>query len=499
MATQSHKLHFILFPLMAPGHMIPMKDIAKLLAQRGVVVTMITTPLNAKRFSPTIDRATESGLEIHLVEIRFPSSEAGLPEGCENLDSLPSLDLASNFFVALGLLQKQVGDLFEELEPRPNCLISDMGLPWTTQIAEKFRIPRIVFHGTCCFSLLCSHNIVSSKILDSLSSDSEQFEVPNLPDSIRLRKFQVTGSTKRDSSAIKDVTDQIRAAEKTSFGVVVNSFQELEAAYVKEYSKAKGERVWCIGPVSLCNKNGLDLVDRGNKASINEQDCLKWLNSQEPGSAIYASLGSLSRLIAPQMIELALGLEESNRPFIWSLGGGDKTGELDRWILENGFEERVNGRGLIIRGWAPQVLILSHEAIGGFLTHAGWNSTLEGISAGVPMVTWPLFAEQFCNEKLVVEVLKIGVGIGVETPVKWGEEEKVGVLVRSDDVKKALELLMDGGENGEERRRKARELAEMAKKAINGGSSYGNMTSLIEEIMAKSNVDETSGQETLPV
>ncbi|XP_073317516.1 UDP-glycosyltransferase 73C25-like [Primulina huaijiensis] len=496
MATQSHKLHFILFPLMAPGHMIPMIDIAKLLAQRGVVVTIITTPVNANRFSTTIDRATESGLEIHLLKIRFPSSEAGLPEGCENLDSLPSLDLASNFFVALSLLQKEVGELFEELKPRPNCLISDMGLPWTTQIAEKFQIPRIVFHGTCCFSLLCSHNIVSSKILDTLSSDSEQFEVPNLPDSIRLRKFQVTGSTNRNSSAIKDVADQIRAAEKTSFGVVVNSFQELEAEYVKEYSKVKGEKVWCIGPVSLCNKNSLDLVDRGNKASINEKDCLKWLDLHEPRSAIYASLGSLSRLITPQMIELALGLEESNRPFIWSLGGGDKSGELERWILENGFEERVSGRGLIIRGWAPQVLILSHKAIGGFLTHAGWNSTLEGISAGVPMVTWPLFAEQFCNEKLVVEVLKIGVNIGVETPVKWGDEEKVGVLVKSDDVKKALDIVMDGGENGEERRRKARELGEMAKKAIDGGSSYGNMTSLIKEIMTKSNLD---GQEIILV
>ncbi|XP_075486483.1 anthocyanidin 3-O-glucosyltransferase 4-like [Primulina tabacum] len=112
------------------------------------------------------------------------------------------------------------------------------------------------------------------------------------------------------------------------------------------------------------------------------------------------------------------------------------------------------------------------------------------------MVTWPLFAEQFCNEKLVVEVLKIGVNIGVETPVKWGDEEKVGVLVKSDDVKKALDMVVDGGENGEERRRKARELGEMAKKAIDGGSSYGNMTSSIKEIMTKSNLD---GQEIILV
>ncbi|KAI3472020.1 hypothetical protein Pfo_028708 [Paulownia fortunei] len=483
MASQSHQPHFILFPLMAPGHMIPMIDIAKLLAQRGVIVSIITTPQNVNRFGSTIVRAVRDGLQIRLVEIRFPSVEAGLPEGCENLDTLPSLDMATNFFVALNLIQKEVGQVFEEMRPRPSCLISDMGLPWTTQIAEKFHIPRIVFHGTCCLSLLCSHNIKASQILDTLDSDSEYFEVPNLPDRIKLRKSQVGGSTYRKSAVLKDVTDQIRAAEKTSYGVVVNSFEELEPEYVKEYSKVKGEKVWCIGPVSLCNTDSLDLAERGNRASIDEQDCLKWLDLHEPRSVIYASLGSLARLTAPQMLELALGLEASERPFIWALGGST-SGALEEWFSENGFEERTKDRGFLIRGWAPQVLILSHQAIGGFLTHCGWNSTLEGISAGVPMVTWPFFADQYCNEKLVVQLLRIGVSVGVEVPVG----DKVGVLVKKDDVKKAIDSLMDEGEEGQERRRKARELGEMAKRAVEeGGSSHLNMTLLIEEIKAISN------------
>ncbi|KAI3473299.1 hypothetical protein Pfo_028543 [Paulownia fortunei] len=472
---------------MMQSHMIPMIDIAKLLAQRGVIVSIITTPQNVNRFGSTIGRAVRAGLQIRLVEIRFPSVEAGLPEGCENLDTLPSLDMATNFFVALNLIQKEVGQVFEEMRPRPSCLISDMGLPWTTQIAEKFHIPRIVFHGTCCLSLLCSHNIKASQILDTLDSDSEYFEVPNLPDRIKLRKSQVGGSTYRKSAVLKDVTDQIRAAEKTSYGVVVNSFEELEPEYVKEYSKAKGEKVWCIGPVSLCNTDSLDLAERGNRASIDEQDCLKWLDLHEPRSVIYASLGSLARLTAPQMLELALGLEASERPFIWALGGST-SGALEEWFSENGFEERTKDRGFLIRGWAPQVLILSHQAIGGFLTHCGWNSTLEGISAGVPMVTWPFFADQYCNEKLVVQLLRIGVSVGVEVPVRWGEEDKVGVLVKKDDVKKAIDSLMDEGEEGQERRRKARELGEMAKRAVEeGGSSHLNMTLLIEEIKEISN------------
>lgn len=89
----------------------------------------------------------------------------------------------------------------------------------------------------------------------------------------------------------------------------------------------------------------------------------------------------------------------------------------------------------MIWGWAPQVLILSHPAIGGFLTHCGWNSTLEGVCAGVPMITWPLFAEQFYNEKFIVQVLRIGVRVGAEYAVKWGEEEKFGVLRKKEEVK----------------------------------------------------------------
>lgn len=480
---------------MAPGHMIPMIDIAKLLANRGVITTIITTPVNANRFSSTITRAIKSGLRIQILTLKFPSVEVGLPEGCENIDMLPSLDLASKFFAAISMLKQQVENLLEGINPSPSCVISDMGFPWTTQIAQNFNIPRIVFHGTCCFSLLCSYKILSSNILENITSDSEYFVVPDLPDRVELTKAQVSGSTKNttsvSSSVLKEVTEQIRLAEESSYGVIVNSFEELEQVYEKEYRKARGKKVWCVGPVSLCNKEIEDLVTRGNKTAIDNQDCLKWLDNFETESVVYASLGSLSRLTLLQMVELGLGLEESNRPFVWVLGGGDKLNDLEKWILENGFEQRIKERGVLIRGWAPQVLILSHPAIGGVLTHCGWNSTLEGISAGLPMVTWPLFAEQFCNEKLVVQVLKIGVSLGVKVPVKWGDEENVGVLVKKDDVKKALDKLMDEGEEGQVRRTKAKELGELAKKAFGeGGSSYVNLTSLIEDIIEQQNHKE---------
>uniref|UniRef100_A0A7N0RJB4 UDP-glycosyltransferases domain-containing protein n=1 Tax=Kalanchoe fedtschenkoi TaxID=63787 RepID=A0A7N0RJB4_KALFE len=184
-----------------------------------------------------------------------------------------------------------------------------------------------------------------------------------------------------------------------------------------------------------------------------------------------------SNLTAAQMLELGLGLEASGRPFIWVVGlrNIEWKKSLQQLMVRNGYEERVSSarRGLLIWGWAPQVQILSHQAVGGFLTHCGWNSSLEGISAGIPMVTWPLFSDQFYNEKFLVDILKIGV-----------REEEIGVQVHGDEVRNAVEELMDGGgEEGEARRRRVRELAEKARKAVEeGGSSQINIENFIEDV-----------------
>ncbi|KAJ4706803.1 Glycosyltransferase [Melia azedarach] len=472
-------IHFVLFPFMAQGHLIPIIDCARMLAQRGVIITIVTTPLNAARSKTIIDHAIESGLGIQLIQLPFPCGEAtGLPSGCESLDALPSRDLTANFFAATAKLQLPVEILFKGLTPPPCCIISDTLLPWTIHIASKFHVPRISFLVTGCFSLLCGRNYYAYKVFESVKSESEYFVMPGIPDCIEFTKAQLTGYMHKN---LDDFVEQMLAAEAKNYGLIINTFEELEAAYVKEYKKTTKGKLWCIGPVSLCNKKKTDMAQRGNKLSNDGYECLEWLDSQKTNSVVYACLGSLCNLIPAQLIELGLGLELSNRPFIWVIRGGDhRSEELEKWIVENKFEERTKGRGILIRGWAPQALILSHPALGGFLTHCGWNSTLEGICGGVPMITWPLSADQFCNEKLVVQTLKIGVRVGVEIPVKWGEEENIGVLVSKEDVKTAVEKLMN---EGEDRRRIAKELGEMAKRATEeGGSSQLDITMLIQDI-----------------
>lgn len=471
--------HFVLLPFMAQGHTIPIIDIARLLAQRGVIVTILMTPLNATRFNNVIARAVEKGLNIHIIHLKFPSLEAGLPQDCENCDMILSMDMIKKFFNATQMLETQVELLLQDL--KPNCLISDLCFPWTTNVAKRIGIPRIVFHGMGSFSLLCLHNLRDVNLLEGVESENEYFFVPGLPNKVEVTKAQVKAMVDPSNPEWKKFGDQMKEGEAQAYGIVVNSFEELEPQYVQGVKRAKGKKVWSIGPVSLCNKEKQDKVERGNKASIDEHHCLKWLDSKAQDSVLYVCLGSLSHLPTPQMIELALGLESSKQPFVWVIR--HISNGFRKWLNEENFEERVQKQGILINGWAPQVLILSHPSIGGFLTHCGWNSILEGISVGVPMITWPLFSEQFCNEKLIVNVLKTGVKGGMENPVMFLEDEKGCAQVKKDDIKMVIERLMGEEEEAKMRRERAKGLADMATKAVEeGGSSHINLTKLIEDV-----------------
>ncbi|KAG1335550.1 UDP-glycosyltransferase 73E1 [Cocos nucifera] len=457
-----------------------MVDMARLLASRGVHVSVITTPVNAARIKTVIDRVKASQLPIQFVPLPFPCNAVGLPEGCENVDTLPSNDHLKSFLDACALLREPLVLHLRAQKLHPSCIISDVWHPWTGDVAREFRIPRFAFNGFGGFSLLCRHIVLTNELHKKTSDEMEVIVIPGFPHHLELLKAQIPGNF-GGVRGLEKFAEEVMADQQRFDGMLANTFDDLEALYIESFRKAIGKKVWTIGPMSLYNKDVADMAARGNLASIDENHCLRWLDSMKPNSVIYVSFGSLASPIPPQLVEIGLGLEASNHPFIWVIKAGDKSPEVEKWLSE-GFEERVRSRGLIIRGWAPQVMILSHPAIGGFMTHCGWNSTLEGVTAGVPMVTWPHFAEQFLNEKLLVEVLKIGVAVGVKKMVRWGVENSE-VLVKRDDVQKAVSTLMDEGEDGVERRKRARELGEKARKAMEeGGSSYENMTLLIKQV-----------------
>ncbi|XP_047956889.1 UDP-glycosyltransferase 73C6-like [Salvia hispanica] len=457
------QLHFLMIPLMSQSHIIPLTDFAKSLARRGALVSIVTTPLNAKRYNSTLN----SSPRIQLIPLHFPCREAGLPDGCENLDALNSLDLARQFFHACRLLKAPLHDLIRRLHPAPNCIISTSAISWTQDLADSFRIPRYVFETVSCFTLHCSKKI--SQLVDSVSSDSELFPVPKIPHRVHFSRNQLPRIPTKDSDSF---TDPDPAPPR---GTLVNTFQELEPWYLKACMEERGS-VWSVGPVSLSNREASERFSRGNEASIDEHYCLTWLDSMEMNSVVYACFGSLCTLSIEQIIEIGLGLEESGSPFIWIIRKQEKSsGKVEEWLAAEGFEERVRGRGVVVRGWAPQVMILSHPSVGGFLTHCGWNSTLEGVAAGVPMIAWPMFAEQFYNEKMVVDVLGIGVRIGVESFA-----DKQG-LVRRERVRSAVVELM--GDRG--MRERAEALARAATDAYEDeGSSFLYVTLFIEDVVS---------------
>ncbi|KAK6289422.1 hypothetical protein POUND7_000963 [Theobroma cacao] len=479
MASNSRQLHFIFFPQLAHGHLIPTVDMARLFAMHGVKVTIVTTPLNALFFASKIQREKQLGFDISTLVIKFPASEVGLPEGCENVSSITSQEMIPKFLKAINLFQQPLERILEEL--RPDCLVADWMFPWATDIAGKFGIPRLVFHGTSCFALCVVDTLIRHEPFKKISSESEPFDVPGLPDQIKMTRLQLPDYIKDTAETERQkLIDEAIKSELTSYGVIVNSFHELEPAYTQHYSKVMRRKAWQVGPVSLCNMNNEDKAERGNAASIDRHECLRWLDSKKPNSVLYICFGSIFRTSAAQLNEIAKGLEASGQDFIWVVR---KVNDEDKeeWLPE-GFEERMEGKGLIIRGWAAQVLILDHEAVGGFMTHCGWNSTIESITAGVPMVTWPLCAEQFCNEKLVTEVLKIGVDVGAKEWCRWGDDPSTKFKVMKEDIERAVSRVMVG-EEAEEMRSRAKELKNMARKAMEeGGSSYSDLNALLDEL-----------------
>ncbi|XP_074333540.1 scopoletin glucosyltransferase-like [Apium graveolens] len=469
------ELQVFFFPMLAHGHMIPTLDMARLFATHGVHSSIITTPLNAPVFEKAVEQSNNSGFRMSIKIVKFPKV-SGLPQDCENADQLTCPDMSPIFFGAVEMLKEQVELLLEEY--RPNCLVADMFFPWATDSAAKFGIPRLVFHGTCFFSLCASEQTRLHVPFHNFQSDSDEFVIPNLPHHVQLSVSQVpTYQRQNIQTEFSKMMIRVKESELTSYGVIVNSFYELEPDYADHYRNVLNRRAWHVGPVSLCNRSDEEKAHRGKKAAIDVDECFKWLDTKKPNSVLYVCFGSTAKFPSNQLHEIAVGLEASGQQFIWVVRKGKNDEKPEEWMPE-GFEERMKGEGLIIRGWAPQVLILDHEAIGGFVTHCGWNSTLEGISAGVPMVTWPSFAEQFYNDKLITEILQIGVAVGAK---EWVSGTGSGNIKR-EAVEMAVRSVMVGKE-AEERRDRAKGLKRLARKVIGeGGSSYMDLDVLIKEL-----------------
>jgi len=305
--------------------------------------------------------------------------------------------------------------------------------------------------------------------------------LPGFPHCLEVSKARSPGNF--NSPGFEQFRAKILEEERRADGVVTNSFDELEPLYHEAYQMKIGKKIWSLGPMFLCNTDMDAMESRGDKTSVDGKHCLQWLDSMKPGSVLYVSFGSMARTVFSQIEEIALGLEASRRPFLWVIKSDNKASGIEKLLDE--FEERIRDRSLIIRGWAPQAMILSHPSLGGFMTHCGWNSTIEGISCGMPMITWPHCAEQFLNEKLIVDILKVGVPVGVQNITARTMQAHEVSIVKRCQIEQAVLKLMGKDTDAEERRMRARELKKKARQATDRGSSYSNVRHLIEYAMTR--------------
>lgn len=266
-------------------------------------------------------------------------------------------------------------------------------------------------------------------------------------------------------------------------GHLFNTCYPLEAEFIDFLTKKPflGQNIWTIGPL-----NPITAVNDSNTTSRRRHQCLEWLDRQPPKSVIYISFGTMTSISNEQIFELAVGLERSGIRFCWVLREADR-GDIfvnkeekeeeeekqsrRREQLPEGYEKRNADMGLIVRDWAPQLDILAHPSVGGFVSHCGWNSCMESMSMGVPIAAWPMHSDQPMNALLVTSVLKIGV-----MAREWDRWEEV---VAAEAVEGVVRRLMEY-EEGKEMRQRAEKLGDAVRGVWSeGGSSLNNLDSLV--------------------
>uniref|UniRef100_A0ACD5X9N7 Uncharacterized protein n=1 Tax=Avena sativa TaxID=4498 RepID=A0ACD5X9N7_AVESA len=451
--------HVVLFPFMAKGHTLPLLHLATALSvhHNGLRVTVVTTPGNLAFVRSHVPSS------VRLAVLPFPSLPP-LPAGVESTDALPSPSLHPTFMRAAALLRQPFADLMASLSSPPLVLVSDFFLGFTGRVAADAGVRRVVFHGMSCFSIALGKSAKMGP-LPSCAGRGETFHVPRMPAHLKFTAAEVPPDAlpkttdheheEDDTSSTRSVVDKEEYSDASSWGVLVNSFAKLDQEFVAtlESFYQPDARAWLVGPLFLAAG---DIVE--------EQDpegCLPWLDEQsEP--VVYVSFGTQAHVSHEQLGELARGLAQSGHPFLWAVRSETWSPPVD-----------VGPRGRLVRGWVPQRRVLAHRAVGGFVSHCGWNSVMESLAAGKPVLAWPMMAEQPVNARHVTGI----VGAGIRMDVGDGS-----VVVGRAEVEKKVRRLMDAGsEEGRRIRARVAWAQQAAMSAVgDGGTSRTALLKLLE-------------------
>ncbi|XP_042518786.1 7-deoxyloganetic acid glucosyltransferase-like isoform X2 [Macadamia integrifolia] len=474
--------HVLLFPFPGQGNMNSMLNLAEFLCNAGLHITFLNSNHNQQRllrFTNAQERFSR------WPKFRFQTIPDGLPA-----DHPRS---AATFFEILDSMKATAKPLFREmmimasrkesgLWPPLSCFIIDGLMPFAIDVAEELSIRVIVYRAisACClWTFFCLPGLFAAAELPFQGGDVEDDmdvtikNVPGMQGFLRRRDLPSFFQTKDPTDPIFQQIGVECQKMTQAYGLIINTFEDLESPVLTQF-RSQVPNLYTVGPLHALtlrrqhsSSSMTSNIAVSNSLWDEDRSCITWLDSQPPKSVVYMSFGSLVVYDKDTLMEFWHGLVNSGKLFLWvvrqdsiNISGGEGTSFLAEVV--DGAKER----GSLVVGWAPQEEVLSHPALGVFLTHSGWNSTMEGIYAGVPMICWPFFADQQINSRFVSEVWKVGVALDkcdrwtIERVVKDVMEQKREVLVES----------IDG-------------LAKLARRCISeGGSSRSNLDRLIQDL-----------------
>ncbi|XP_062086652.1 UDP-glycosyltransferase 87A1-like [Humulus lupulus] len=449
--------HVVAMPFPGRGHINPMMNLCKLLASKKPDI-LIT-------FAVTEEWLGYIGSDDKPANIRFASIPNVVPP-----ERLKAADFPAFYEAVMTNMEAPFDQFLDRLlETTPlTVIIADIEVLWGINVGKRRNIP-VALSWTMSasfFRMLHFFNIFSENNdfnipLDSLSNYSDDKNLEDMPglSSWEIEDLKIV-LRENDQKVLKLALDCIAQVSKAQF-LLFTSVYELESQSINTLRSEFSFPVYPLGPAIPY----LDLHDQHNSSSTS-QNCIQWLDSQPNGSVLYISLGSFLSVSSTQMDEIAAGLRTSGVRFLWVARS-----EALR------LQERSGELGLVL-AWCDQLKVLCHSSIGGFWTHCGWNSTLEAVFGGVPMLTFPLFLDQVPNSRQIVEEWKVGLRVKREV----GSDENL--IMKRDEIAELVGKFMDfESDVGKEIRKRAGELRDSCQRAIaKGGSSDSNLDAFISDI-----------------
>ncbi|KAH6805640.1 hypothetical protein C2S51_030471 [Perilla frutescens var. frutescens] len=475
--------HVLIFPLPMQGHINSMLKLAELLCLSNLHVTMLFSEYSHSRLRRHAD--------IESRFSRYPGFRVatmcdGLPDDHPRVGER-TMEIMMSLLEVGGAQFRKLMETTDALSygggarRRVTCLIMDGVLSFAVPVAQEMGIPFIYFRTSspCSFwANFCFNDVIQAGEIPLKGKDEDKYtywkrgdldlmvrSVPGMEGYLRRR--DLPAFCRVDDANDSEFQTIIRETRRSahSSGLILNSFEDLDGPILDQIRNPI-PNLYSIGPLHTHLQARLQSSLTSSSFYQEDRSSMTWLDSQPAKSVVYVSFGSVTLLSRNELLEFWYGLVNSGHKFLWVMRPDSIIGDDEKGRVPVEVEEGTKERGCVL-GWVPQNEVLVHPSVGAFFTHCGWNSTLESVAAGVPMICWPYFADHTINSRFVSEVWRVGLDM----------KDSCDRVI----VEKMVREIM--GERRDEFKERARAMADLANKAVSeGGTSSTNFNRLLHFI-----------------